>query len=653
MASRTIATILTMKDQFTNPAKKATSSIKNMQREMKKTTNSVCRFAKNAKKSFRNVAREASKMVKKTAKISTGMATIVGALATKTGFSEAFDMEGYKTMLETVTKDTKKASQLMVNSVRFANSTPFETKSVIEATAKMEAYGLNSTRWLKDIADMAGGMNKDIIQGTEAMADASVGEFERLKEFSITKDMIMAAASKKYGDQVVFNNKGQMLDQAKMMNVLQEMMQKKFKGGANKLSKTAKGLWSTVTGVTKNSLAKIVGMNEDGTIRQGSLYEKLKNKIRSVADTLQKWQNDGTIQRITKNVESAVSKITGALKFALEIVDNVRKGFGFWDGVAVPILEKIDDLLYDTFSDSTADMISNAFYTVFSTIDDIIDNAKKLFKFIKNNWDTIAPIILTIAGAVGAYKVAMLASTAYTKIATAVQLLHTSVLASGAATTNIMTIAQYALNTAFKANPIGFVITLITSLIAAGILLYKNWDTVKAKAGELWTGLKETFASVGNFFSGIFKSVKDAFFKVWDSITAGFKGYMNIYIKIINFLINGLNKVHFKIPDFIPKIGGKEFGINIPNIPTFAKGGIATQPSIFGEAGTEMAIPLKRNNPRSQMLLEKTDRIINGNKKGGINVYVTIQGNVIGNEEFANYLGNKIVGKVKAALDTM
>ena len=36
-----------------------------------------------------------------------------------------------------------------------------------------------------------------------------------------------------------------------------------------------------------------------------------------------------------------------------------------------------------------------------------------------------------------------------------------------------------------SANPIGFVITAIGLLIGAGILLYRNWDTVKAKAFEL------------------------------------------------------------------------------------------------------------------------------------------------------------------------
>jgi len=85
-------------------------------------------------------------------------------------------------------------------------------------------------------------------------------------------------------------------------------------------------------------------------------------------------------------------------------------------------------------------------------------------------------------------------------------------------------------------------------------------------------------------------------------------------------MISGLNNVHFKLPDFL---GGGEFGINIPTIPTFAKGGFANQPSIFGEAGPEAAIPLKRT-PRSLSLLNKTAQIlgVDGGSGGGKPTFV-------------------------------
>ena len=64
-------------------------------------------------------------------------------------------------------------------------------------------------------------------------------------------------------------------------------------------------------------------------------------------------------------------------------------------------------------------------------------------------------------------------------------------------------------------------------------------------------------------------------------------------ISAINGLIRGLNKV--KVPDWVPGIGGK--GINIPEIPQLAKGGIVDQATLamVGEGkSAEAIIPLDR-----------------------------------------------------------
>ena len=248
------------------------------------------------------------KAVKGVAKVTAGAAAAVGSAALGVGFKEAFDMEGYKMQLLTATKDTEKASRAMSAAVKFANSTPFETGEVVGAVAKMEAYGLSSEKWLKDIADMAGATNKSIDQATEAMADAVMGEWERLKEFGIKKEMLIEAAAKKYGKNVVFNKKGQVKDQLKLETILQEVMREKYEGGAAAMANTFKGKWSTITGVTKSALAKIVGMNEDGTIRTGSMYEKLKDKMQAVIDVLNKALEDGTVERIADNVTNAINK---------------------------------------------------------------------------------------------------------------------------------------------------------------------------------------------------------------------------------------------------------------------------------------------------------------------------------------------------------
>lgn len=102
---------------------------------------------------------------------------------------------------------------------------------------------------------------------------------------------------------------------------------------------------------------------------------------------------------------------------------------------------------------------------------------------IKNNWGAIKEIVLGASLAIGAFAVGM----GVLKVVSTVTTLITgfrNALALG-------TVAQWAMNTAMLANPAGLVIAGIAGLIAIGVLLYRNWDTVKAKAGELWAKLRE------------------------------------------------------------------------------------------------------------------------------------------------------------------
>jgi phage-related protein len=99
-------------------------------------------------------------------------------------------------------------------------------------------------------------------------------------------------------------------------------------------------------------------------------------------------------------------------------------------------------------------------------------------------------------------------------------------------------------------------------------------------------GLVNTAKIVTGVFRGEFSSIKSVFselLKAWktpiNSIIAGIEGMVNGIIRGMNGLIKGLNKVSFNIPDWVPAIGGKKFGINIPSlsnvsIPRLAQGAV-------------------------------------------------------------------------------
>lgn len=63
--------------------------------------------------------------------------------------------------------------------------------------------------------------------------------------------------------------------------------------------------------------------------------------------------------------------------------------------------------------------------------------------------------------------------------------------------------------------PIGVVIAVVAALVAAGVALYQNWDTVKAKASELWENIKSTFDNIKKHVTDAVEKIKSAFNFSW------------------------------------------------------------------------------------------------------------------------------------------
>lgn len=105
-------------------------------------------------------------------------------------------------------------------------------------------------------------------------------------------------------------------------------------------------------------------------------------------------------------------------------------------------------------------------------------------------------------------------------------------------------------------------------------------NTIKTIWDNIWNGLKTT---VSNIFNGIWNAIKT----VINWILGGIENMGNGVINGINAVIKALNRVKFKMPDWL---GGKEFGFNIQtlsqiSLPRLAKGNVAYTETmaIFGE----------------------------------------------------------------------
>lgn len=125
------------------------------------------------------------------------------------------------------------------------------------------------------------------------------------------------------------------------------------------------------------------------------------------------------------------------------------------------------------------------------------------------------------------------------------------------------------------------------------------------------------------------------------------KGIVGVVVNVVNAIIRTLNKINFTVPDWVPALGGKQFGFNLTEVtlPKFADGGFTNGPSLAGEAGTEAIISFRRSQ-REQNI----DTWMQAGKMLGVPIAsAMIQGSDFGvafrrTTELANYAADALEG---------
>ena len=79
----------------------------------------------------------------------------------------------------------------------------------------------------------------------------------------------------------------------------------------------------------------------------------------------------------------------------------------------------------------------------------------------------------------------------------------------------------------FLISPIGLVVAAIAAAIAIGVLLYKNWDKIKAAAVHLKTTVVEAWNKMKAGVSAAVQSLRDYVSSVWETIRANVSGVVN------------------------------------------------------------------------------------------------------------------------------
>lgn len=152
----------------------------------------------------------------------------------------------------------------------------------------------------------------------------------------------------------------------------------------------------------------------------------------------------------------------------------------------------------------------------------------------------------------------------------------------------------------------------ITWLQSKSPVLAAFFQTVGKLVSDLYNSVKDILKGIVDFVVGVFtgdwtkawEGVKEIFKGIWNGIVSIIEAAINFIIDGINLLISALNTIHFEIPDWVPIIGGKSFGISIPLVsqvalPRLAEGAVIPPNrefmAVLGDqkSGTNIETPLE------------------------------------------------------------
>jgi phage-related protein len=235
----------------------------------------------------------------------------------------------------------------------------------------------------------------------------------------------------------------------------------------------------------------------------------------------------GIIEKVVAKVTPVIKAIVAEAKRLIPIIkEDLTKAFN----IALPVLKKVVSVC--------------------------IDVGKHLFGAINSAWQSVKPVLSALGELFGVIfdKIVEKASKMYEYVKPFIMML----------------VDAWISNFEKIAPALSFIFGLIGENVKAFI------DFVKINFNGLMGVLKGIIQFITGVFSGdwrkAWEGVKSIFSSIFDTFAELAKKPINAVISVINGAISRINGIGVSVPSWVPVIGGKSFKVNIPTIPTLAKG---------------------------------------------------------------------------------
>ena len=478
---------------------------------------------------------------------------------------------------------TKDVSKFVQGATGLAKAGFLETADAVDVlTTVINAYGLESSKATK-VANMLIQTQNDGKTTVNELSQAMGQVIPTASALHVPLEQVTAAYA-------VMTKQG--IDTKSATTALRATLNELSKEGSTsaKILKEKTGKTFGELMADGNSLGDVLQILSDSVGNNSEAFKNLFGNVRAGTGALSLLNNgvdeyNAEVKKMvnsTNNVEDALNELAtpgAAVRKALNEIVNVGIQIG---DVLAPYIQKAAtyiQLLIDKFNN-------------------LSPRVKKLIVMVGVIAAAIGPVLVIIG-----------------KITTGIGSLIGILGKAGTVIKIVTTILSFLASTGLLP-----IIAIIAAVVAAGVILYKNWDKIKAAAKKLKNSLISTFNQIKSKVTSIWNGIKKAITKpITQAITLVKNGVAKLK-KIINGAKLKLPKI--KLPHF--KISGK-FSLTPPKVPKvsvswYKKGGIFDSPSLIGigEAGPEAVVPLDK-------LWEKLDNIAaasSGNETV-INIYAS------------------------------
>lgn len=459
-------------------------------------------------------------------------------------------------LLPTFTEGAEKAAELISKLTEFINANPELVRTITKVVTGLLAFKAAGLVAKLAFLDLKGGVLTiqkvmALFKGKFALAGVeAVGFASKVKGVAKSVTGYFGGIGSAAGG--VGRAFGQMFAGTKIGNLFSGIggavggvFTRIFSGVGGVATRAFTGVAGTITGILGRAGAAVAA-GPLGKI--GSVVAKGFGKLSTLFGPLQKL--GGAILGPFSGILGKVLPVVGVITLIISAVQILRDN-----------LDKVREVIRNVFGD--AGVIDGAI-TVLQTVWNILSG---FIEFVNTYVRPIVEQIFTFIVQTVLPQIAQAFADWAPTIASILQGLATVV---STIATAIMSVIQFLMPTI--QNIISVALTTIQGVVSGALTAIK--------------GIVDVFAGIfTGDWSRVWEGVKGIFSGVWNSLKSIASGVLNGIIGLINGVISGLNKL--KIPDWVPGIGGK--GINIPLIPTFAKGTKNTPDTfIAGEAGAEL-----------------------------------------------------------------